>query len=101
MYQNNLPPNHDQPSRVDATEFSDNDQLDLHASTLAAAREAIAQATRIEQVQELQFIQELRSEGLELKRFRKEYDANTINLHEDENDQTASYLSKDKFDLAA
>lgn len=101
MYQNNLPPNYDQSSRVDATQFNDNDQLDLHASNLAAAREAIVQATRPEQVQELQFIQELRREARELIRFRNEYDANTFNLHEDDIDQNTSHLTKDQFDLAA
>ena len=101
MYQNNLPPNYDQPSRIDATEFNDNDQLDLHASNLAAARQAIAEATKTEQEQRPTYTQEIRLLARELMRFRNEYDANTFNLHEDEMDQNTSHLTKDQFDLTA
>lgn len=97
----NLPSNHEQQSRIDATEFNDNDQLDLRASNLAAARHAIVEATKVEQEQQPSYTQEIRRLARELMRFRNEYDANTFNLHEDEVDQNTSHLTKDQFDLTA
>ena len=105
MYHDNLSPNGDQSARAEATWFNNDPEadtrIDLHASNLAAARQAISEATKVEQEQQPTCTQEIRRLARELMRFRSEYDTNTFNLHEDEMDQNTSHLTKDQFDLTA
>ncbi|HEX7483584.1 MAG TPA: hypothetical protein VF281_00370 [Candidatus Saccharimonadales bacterium] len=96
MYQNNLSPNLDQPSRVDATEFIDDGhtdtRIDLHASKLAqvaqvaAAREAIIEATQAERAptQAEIYMQEIFQSTMGVRENHSIYHRDYIDLENDE-----------------